>query len=184
MDVSILIDRSGSMDNHMQDVMDAARRFMSDLPDFTRCHVLTFNDQVTRLTPDNPQRLRSCPDSLWAVSKSVTAEGGTALFSAIDEAFLQTDGGAGALPHLVIVITDGVNNQTSRLNQEELIALKGTSGSKLLTFWAGSYDPSHLKGLADVETVSSADIRGDLDAFFHSIGVSVSGLQTLTIIRQ
>jgi len=179
MDVSILIDHSGSMSGHMPDVIQATRDFMSSLPDFTRCHVLTFNEKVTLLTSAEPGRLSSCPNSLQAISRPIKAEGGTALFYALENAFNQSMTTHSQLPHLVIVLTDGVNNQPHTLSFDQLVALKNRSNGKLLTFWVGSYDPAHLKGLADLESVSGANIKNDLDMFFHSIGVSVSGLQTL-----
>ena len=181
MNVSILIDRSGSMDTHMSSVMSATREFMANLPTFTRCHVLTFNDQVERLTQADNNKVASCPDSLWVINQHITPGGGTALFSALETALNQTAKMPKKLPHLIITITDGVNNQSSSLSFDELVSLKSKSNGKLFTFWAGSYDPTHLKGLADFESVSSSAIKNDLDMFFHSIGVSVSGIQTINI---
>ena len=124
----------------------------------------------------------SCPDSLWAISQPIKTGGNTALFSALQAAFtLKAKSKRWSIPHLVIALTDGLDNQPISLTHKQLIALKKSSNSKLLTFWAGSYDPSHLQGLADHETVSRQNIKSDLEAFFHSIGVSVSGLQTLRL---
>jgi len=64
MDVSILIDKSGSMKGHMPVVMAATRGFMANLPDFTRCHVLTFSDNIERLTSKSAKNASNYPDSL------------------------------------------------------------------------------------------------------------------------
>lgn len=181
MDVSILIDKSGSMDGHMSSVLTATRNFMAGLPDFTRCHVLTFSTKVERLTSSDASQIASCRNSIWSLNRPIKAEGGTALFSALENAFRTKTQNSMGIPHLVIALTDGVNTQDHGLSKEQLITLKQQENTQLLTFWAGSYDPTHLQGLANLESVSTQDIKTDLDAFFHTIGVSVSGLQTLTI---
>lgn len=178
MNVTILLDRSSSMGGFMPSVLTATRSFMTSLPDFTSCSVLTFGTNVEVL---NTSRI-ACPSSLYVLNSGITADGATALFAALENALGLPVTKTPGVPHLVIVITDGVNTQSHAFTREQLIALKKSSDARILVFWAGLHDPEHLKGIADFESASALNIRADLDAFFNSIGVSVSGLQTLDII--
>ncbi|GAB1256170.1 hypothetical protein NBRC116494_06720 [Aurantivibrio plasticivorans] len=179
MNVTILIDRSGSMAEAMPSVLTATRGFMANLPDFTRCRIFTFGADVQSLTPHDPAQLSACPQSLWVLNRPIHVGGGTALFSAIHQGLAIKDTPKSTLPNLVIVLTDGINTQGSPYTLFDLADLKKQSNSKIMTFWAGAHNPAYLKGLADIESVSTRNVKTDLDIFFHTIGVSVSGMQTL-----
>lgn len=180
MDVTILIDRSGSMLDAMPSVLSATRDFMANLPDWTQCHIFTFGSDVERLTSSDPDQLSPCPQSLWVLNQPIAVGGSTALFEAINQG-LAINAGHSALPNLVIVLTDGVNTQKATFTKAELISKKQILKSKVLTFWAGSYSPTHLQGIADYESVSTLNVKADLDKFLQTIGISISGIQTLTI---
>lgn len=176
--VSVLLDHSGSMTGNMTTVMDATRTFLNILPKFAKCSLYAFSSQVDHLGGGT----KPCPDSLDALATPIPAEGATALYAALDTAMRDHPTQTGGAPHLVIVVTDGGDTQGVSGGLPGLIALKAQSNAKVLVFWAGSSFPQALAGLADFETSSTSAIKSDLDAFFHSIGVSVSGLQTLELI--
>lgn len=176
LDVAVLLDRSGSMGGQMGMVQSATQTFLRELPSFTMCSVFTFGNVVDALT----QSQMPCASATNLLYTPIIAEGGTALASALERGMNARATPAQSLPNLVIVVTDGVS--TEAMDKKKLSALKAATKSKLLVFWAGFHDPEHLKGLADFETASSSNIKNDLDAFFRSIGVSVSGMQTLTLI--
>jgi uncharacterized protein YegL len=177
MDVSILLDRSGSMGGSMQMVQTATQEFMKQLPSFTQCSVLLFGSTVVPLT----QTPLPCSASGSLLSAPIAAEGLTALFAAL-ETGLGLHAAATGLPHLVILVTDGLNTENHVLSKEQIITLKKSTNARVMAFWAGAYDHEHLKGIVDFESVSTSNIKNDLDAFFSSIGVSVSGIQTLTLL--
>jgi hypothetical protein len=181
MDVSLLIDVSGSMEAALQDVTNASREFLSELPSFTRCSVLTFGTEVTRLTEAKPTDRSSCPESLNTLNQGLSASGTTALHRVLYDTLEDNKSISSTLPKLTIVLTDGQDSQNPEITAKQLIALKHESNSKILIFWAGSYDLSYLKGLADIESVSDQQVKQNLEAFFRSIGISINGLQTITL---
>ena len=176
--VTIALDTSTSMGGHMSTVVTATKEFMRELPSFTKCSLLTFGTNIAHLS----SRADSCPSSTYLLSKPLKADGATALYKAIDTGFKY-----GALrkkrdfPNIVVVVTDGVNTMKYGQTLASLTAIKKASNSKLFVFWAGSYAKGHLQGLADLELVSTQNLGSELDDFFRTLGVSLSGLQTLHI---
>ena len=180
--VSIALDISGSMGGHMKSVVKATKDFMLKLPDFTHCRVLTFNAKISHLTPREYKDLSSCPSSAYVMNTTPLASGQTALYKAI-ETGLTTDASSPnkSFPNIMIVVTDGINTVDLGQTLESLKIEKAKSNSKVFVFWAGNYKKGHLQGLADLEFVSTKDLDSELNSFFHSLGVSISGLQTLLI---
>lgn len=177
MTVSLLLDNSGSMQGFQAEALSAAREFLDSLPEFTRCHVFVFSDDVERLTIDPAP---SCPSSRDALLRVRPAGGGTALMDALEAGFSASNA-ASELPSLVIAVTDGVNTVTPSLAINELEKLKGNSNAKSLVYWIGSHNPDHLKSIADQEIAGRANVKSDLDDFFETIGVSVSGIQSIHV---
>ena len=50
-----------------------------------------------------------------------------------------------------------------------------------MTRWAGARAPEHLRGVADLELVSTRDLIGELKAFFRTVNVTINGMQTLHV---
>jgi len=182
--ITIALDTSGSMDGHMDLLVNATRKFLAELPSFTLCRLLEFNDDVTHITPLAFGRLTSCPSSGYLLNAPLIAGGKTALFKAIYSSFdlappYKRDG----FPNITIVITDGKNTVNSGISMFGLRHKKFISSSNLFVFWAGNYQQSHLAGLADLEFISTKDLKSELDAFFKTLGVTLSGLQVLKVKR-
>ncbi len=176
MNVDVLIDISGSMENALPAVRYATNGFMSGLPSFTNCNIFTFNDMVTRLTPNALPCVRAVR---WL--PNFKAGGKTALHSAIKNSLEGHAAQKTKYPALTIIVTDGKDTQNPEITLQMLKELKAKSHSKILVFWAGSYDPNYLQGLADIEMTSDKNIQTDLERFFTSIGISINGLQTITL---
>ncbi len=180
--VSIALDTSGSMAGHMSTVISETREFLSKLPDFTLCRIVTFSTDVNHLTPVDQGQLTNCPASAYLLNSVPQAEGATALYKAIQTGFnFDTTRINQNFPNITVVVTDGVNTIDYGETLASLQISKANSNSKLFVFWAGSYVQGHLQGLTDLEFVSTNNLSGELDKFFHSLGVSLSGLQTLHI---
>lgn len=179
LNVDLLIDVSGSMSGGLGGVTDASKTFMEELPDFTRCSVLTFGSHITHLTNESAKK-KSCRETVNVLDNGLSANGATALHLAIKQSMEEKKQHENTLPNMHIVLTDGADTQNPEITPEQLVNLKQESNSKVLFFWAGHYN-DHLKSLADIETVSTSNIHYDLDAFFRSIGVSINGMQSLTI---
>ncbi|MCB9987720.1 MAG: VWA domain-containing protein [Rhodospirillales bacterium] len=178
--VSILIDRSGSMSRVMPEVLDATRAFMKTLPEFTRCELLTFAKAIERLTPSAITHQLSCPRSTAYLPGKLKTGGATALYEALHQSF-QAGQNQSTTPKIVVVLTDGVNTATSHHSKASLLKEKNHAPAKLFVFWAGEDDPKHLDQLSDWEVMAGEDVRTQLDRFFQSIGISVSGIQTLRL---
>lgn len=178
-DVSILIDRSGSIGKHMPDIINETRNFMQSLPDFTRCHVFSFGSEVTRLTPIDVNKTVPCAQSLFVFDKTMVVGGATALYAALDKA-LQAPKHS-TTTQLIVVVTDGINTVGHRLSLAQLNDIKLQRGASVLVFWAGDYKAEHLQRIANYQTASTQGVKQDLDRFFSSISTAISGMQTLRL---
>ncbi len=179
MSVSLLLDNSGSMSGFQSQALEAARDFLDELPDFTRCDLYVFASVGEPL--NSAAGSSSCPSSSHLLSKVPAANGGTSLMNAIEEGFNKA-GDITELTSLVVIVTDGVNTVTPRLSHSDLLALKKQKNVKILVYWIGAHDRNHLKDLADQEIVGRSNVKADLDAFFETVGVNVSGIQSIELI--
>lgn len=178
MSVSLLLDNSGSMQGFQDQALSAASEFLENLPSFTRCNVFVFSDEVKRISTDPAP---PCPGSRGALSKVDPASGGTALLNALEAGFMAS-AGSSELPSLVIAVTDGVNTVNPRLSGKELADLKVNGNSKAVIYWIGAHDPDHLRGIVDQEISGRASVKSDLEDFFETIGVSISGIQSIQLL--
>lgn len=180
--VSIALDNSGSMDRYMSTVIKATQEFMNKLPVFTRCNVFTFADDIQYLTPVFLNQKTTCPASSYLLNKHIKADGMTALYKAINTGFTSMHSSDKQdFPNITVVVTDGVNTVNHGVTLADLKVSKPKLNSKLFVFWVGKVEKSYLQGLADMELVSTQNLEQELESFFHSLGVSLSGLQTLHI---
>lgn len=182
--VTLLLDVSGSMTGHIKDVTDAAERFVSSLPMLARCRIVLFNDQVQQFWPPSGHA-SGCAAAGFAFLKALPEpSGGTALLAAIEDSLRAPPSfSVPHLPAITLAITDGVDTgaRDSASEARRLATLKSTSGSKLFVFWIGQSDPALLTGIADLQIESGVDVKDELERFFRSLGVSLSGLQSLRV---
>ena len=180
--VSLALDVSGSMAAHMDAVITASRSFLSSLPLYARCRILTFNDAVNALPiPGGHQICRASGDALNAMP---APNGGTKLLAALDEGLRAPPvRGANTLPPIVLAVTDGVDTASPDPGGllASLATAKRQTGAKIFVFWAGVHEPTLLSGLADLQITGTADVKSELERFFQSLGVSLSGVQVLDV---
>ena len=180
--VTLALDVSGSMAAHMDAVIAASRSFLSSLPLYARCRILTFNDAVHALPiPGGHQICRASGDALNAMP---FPSGGTKLLTALDEGLRAPPvRGANTLPPIVLAVTDGVDTASPDPGGllTSLAQAKKDSGAKIFVFWAGVHEPTLLSGLADLQITGTADVKSELERFFQSLGVSLSGVQVLDV---
>lgn len=182
--ITIALDTSGSMSGHMDEVVKATKDFMSKLPDFTRCQLITFNEDVNYLSARDIKKQVSCPASTYLLNQNLQVGGMTALYKAIQTSFhTPFNFIKGRFPNIAIVVTDGKNTVDFKYGLLALSVIKKTNDSKLFVFWAGNYDKDNLSGLPDLEFISTQNLQSDLDKFFRTLGVSLSGIQVLKITR-
>ncbi len=182
--VTLLLDISGSMAGHMSDVVTAAQAFMSSLPLYARCRIVLFNDRVQHFWPP-PGQASVCATAGFAFWKPLPEpSGGTALLAAIEDGLRTPPELSGPrMQAITLAITDGVDTGASDPAAEvrRLASLKATQGGKLFVFWAGVSDPALLANVADLQIQGGADVKNELERFFRSLGVSLSGLQSVKI---
>ncbi len=180
--VSIALDLSGSMAGHEAALARATKTFMLGLPEFTKCQITVFSNDVYHLTPQDYNKLTSCPSSAYILDRPLKANGATALYKAIKTGFQSGSHRLNkSFPNIALVITDGVNTVDYGETIASLKLDKTLNNSKLFVFWAGNYQKGYLNGLADLEFVSTQNLDHELNKFFNSLGVSLSGLQVLHI---
>ncbi|MCL4677726.1 MAG: VWA domain-containing protein [Alphaproteobacteria bacterium] len=182
--VTLLLDMSGSMAGHMKDVVNAATSFMASLPLTARCRIVLFNDRIEEFGPQ-PPNAQVCATAGFAFWKPMPEpSGGTALLAALNHGLRSPPETMGPrLQPITLVITDGVDTGAADPAAElrRLAALKAASGGKLFVFWAGASDPALLANIADLQIAAGSDVKGELERFFRSLGVSLSGLQALRV---
>lgn len=176
--VNILLDISGSMGGHMEGVQRATQGFMEGLPDFARCRVTLFNDKLRPLTNTR----EPCANAKGVLDAPITTSGSTALFEAVGAGFDTSSGPVPAGTQIIaIAVTDGLDTDGYEGGLEGLKSKKESSGAKLFVFWSGDYLQGTLDDLPDLEFESTDNLDKELEQFFRSLGISISGLQTLLV---
>ena len=105
-DVSVVVDVSGSMSGEkIEQARQALHQLLGTLNAQDRFHLVAFGNRVVAQRPGWSDATRAAVDDARVWVDGLTAEGGTNISGALDEAF-RTPAAAGRL-HLVIFITDG-----------------------------------------------------------------------------
>ena len=146
-DIVLLIDSSGSMKGRMEETIEAARRFVSSLPDNTYIKVIDFDTKPKELPGQSK-------DAVLSGLPKIRADGATALYDSILNGLELLNGRK--RPSL-LVFTDGVDanwNDTgpgSMAGKEQVFSAVKSAGIPLYTIGFGAgRDSSTLAGLADV----------------------------------
>ena len=117
--ISVILDKSGSMETKQADVIGGFKRFLEDqrkVPGFARMIVTQFNTEVTPPTPAVPIH-----EMLPLSHDTYTPGGGTALFDAVAQTVSRAD--AEARPEdrvLCLIITDGEENSSRETTIEQV----------------------------------------------------------------
>lgn len=167
--VILVLDSSGSMGKQMPATLEAAKKFVSGLPDKTFVKVIDFDSQIRVLKGDTK-------DAVVKSLSSVTAAGSTMLFDATLKGLeLLQDKGRPAL----VVFADGADSsvdgqgQGSSATKEEVIEAVKEAGIPLYTIGFG--DKADKQVLKDFSAASggeyySAKDNKALEGVFEAIG--------------
>ena len=177
---SILVDRSGSMMDVMDDVRKAVRNLLGLLPDNALCEVIGFNHRWEQLGPGSRQ---PCRADRFDFDK-LNADGGTDIYSplsAVYETYRKSafDGWQRG----VFVITDGQLGD-DLVNAEQRRRALAVLKEKAFTtvFWHGNNAGAakHFVGLADAYLASGGDLKALLSASLGLVGEQYRGQVVLT----
>lgn len=172
----LFIDNSGSMAPYLDDAIMGTSEFLKALPDFIECDIYSFNDTVVHLNIH--QTGGSCEQLGGGLNLTLKPGGGTALLSALDLAFEPEDD---VTTIISVFISDGINTVTSTTSLALLRDKKNQNNAKLFMLWAGPQIRSPAVTLADLEIDIKADFRREIKNFFDKLGVSITGMQQITL---
>jgi Ca-activated chloride channel homolog len=148
--VGLVIDNSGSMKSKRDDVIPAALVFARSSNPQDQMFVVNFNEKVSFALPDNTPFTSQVAQLEVALSR-VRADGETALYDAVADAFEHLKKGSRD-KKVLIVISDGGDN-ASRHKLNEILALAGKPDVIIYTIGIfdeqdADRDPGVLKRLA------------------------------------
>ena len=154
----LLLDRSGSMTGSIEKVREAARTFLTELPENARCRLTSFNHTFTR-----PQSgYRPCGEILSELDR-IEADGGTDIYTPLLETYRELDTFEGDLKG-VFLITDG--HGSSALTKAAVLAAKSAPTHVV---WLGSFSERRLRDIADTHIYGDRDLKTLLNRYFASI---------------
>lgn len=185
--IFVLVDRSGSMVSALRGVAKSGRAFLNKLPKKrTDCMLGTFNHQFQLL--DKSYWHGSCSGKARLL-EGITAGGGTNIYSALLVVFQAINERTKALgtnvKPLVLVVTDGAQNDTVKIPKSEVIKAMEKSDTTVFTFWQGSgLDKRAMDGITAFEMENVSDIGKGLKTFFSNVNLYTAGQMHLLISKQ
>ena len=183
----VLIDKSGSMAASMDGVAKSGRVFLQKLPKKkSECMLASFNHQFHLL--GNSYWHGSCSGKARLL-KGIMPEGGTNIYSALLIAFQAIQSRKDAIGKnvkpLLLVVTDGAQNDTVAIPKAEVIKAMEKSGTTVFTFWQGrGLDKKPLEGITAFEMENTRDIEKGLKTFFSNVNLYTAGQMHLLIPKR
>jgi Ca-activated chloride channel family protein len=138
--VGLVVDGSGSMRPKRADVLSAAQTFVQASNADDEMFVVNFNEVVSFGLPDGVQ-FTSKPVALQLAIAQSPLSGQTALYDAMDAALKQLKRGSRD-KKVLIVISDGGDNASSRSNLKQIMTLAIESNAVIYTI--GLFDETDL----------------------------------------
>lgn len=170
----LLLDRSGSMENVINDVRIKAKSFLKALPASSECSVASFSGKFNY----HNSGFEDCNNGDFKLD-SLRAYGMTDLYSPLLDAYQKLDK---EYPQdyqkAVILITDGQISEDRKKRQELIKAKKD-----ILTFvyFLGKKNDQYLTGLADGFLSNTANIRSSLGKYFGSLSAGYNAQRTIQV---
>ncbi len=170
----LLLDRSGSMYEVMDDVKASARGFLKSLPSTAICAVSSFNSGFTY----HNELYENCNNGQFKL-RDLEAQGGTNLYTPLLRAYnsLAQDY-FNDYQKAIVIITDGQISPSAALREQVLSAKKDTLS---FTYFLGEKEERYLIGLSDVFLKSTSDIKNNLDQYFHSLSTAYKTQKVLNV---
>jgi hypothetical protein len=178
MTFAVLMDRSGSMAGHMDEMREAASGFIDALPNRAGCLVGAFSEGTASFDPDEGFGYFQCRARHFPMD-GLQASGGTDLFGSLGQLYDWMNQDAFKdHQRAVIIITDGhVNRNFER--EAEVIAAKGDVVT--FVYFLGGNEERFLKSLADSYLGHEGDLRQELPRFFNVVRDAYT---SQTVLRQ
>ncbi len=177
MNFVILLDRSGSMSDVMEDVKAAAQSFIDDLPDNATCAVGAFADEGGSFEPSEGLGVGQCVASNFPMH-GVEAGGGTNLFQPLKVTYEWLAEEKAGQQSAVIIITDGAFNRQTDLAH----VVRDLKGDALtFVYFLGGREERYLRSLADSYLTHEGDLADQLPRYFEVLSETYS---SQTVLRQ
>lgn len=176
----LLLDRSGSMAAHTEEVRAAAHSFLDALPENASCSVGAFSEGNASYREAEGFGVRlPCRASSFSLEGLNDAEGGTNLYMPLESAYhWLSRGNRGTHQRLVIVITDGVLNQA--LGREQLV--RDAKGNiRTFVYHVGGQEERFLSSIADHYLAHEGDLEASLTRYFEVLSESYSSQTVLRL---
>lgn len=176
----LLLDRSGSMVGHTEEVRAAAHSFLNSLPENASCSVGAFSEgNASYREAEGFGEWLPCRASSFSLEGLDDAGGGTNLYMPLESAYRWLSrGDRGTHQRLVIVITDGVLNQA--LGREQLV--RDAKGSiRTFVYHVGGQEERFLSSIADHYLAHEGDLETSLTRYFEVLSESYSSQTVLRL---
>lgn len=173
---TILLDRSGSMENYLEDVKQVAYEFIDMLPDTAYCEVGSFSDEnVWHFQGSAPL----CRPENFSLNL-VAAWGGTDIYTPLLNTYKRMEGYKAQ--KAVIIITDGIISSNFLMKSARKEELQATKKDTLtFVYWLGEYNEQDLKELADSYTHHQGSIRENLQKYLDVLANAYKKQRALTV---
>lgn len=175
----LLLDRSGSMAEHSDEVRAAAHAFLDALPENASCSVGAFSEgNASYDEAEGFGEWLPCRASSFSLEGLDDAGGNTNLYMPLESAYRWlTRGTRGSHQRLVIVITDGVLNQ-ALAREESVRAAKGDN--RTFVYHVGGQEERFLSSIADHYLAHEGDLATSLNRYFEVLS---EGYSSQTVLR-
>lgn len=172
--ITLLLDRSGSMAGHIDDVKKSAQAFLNALPKGAECAVGSFNSTAVYAH----KKYQSCTGGGFGF-ESIEASGGTDIYAALKGVYTVYE-----RPYFkdhqkaTIIITDGYT-LSNEARKKELLALK----KDILTFvyFIGGDKRDDIEALTDHFLAKGGNVKQSLSQYFGAIGQAYNSQKVLNV---
>ncbi|KUJ77228.1 hypothetical protein AVO44_17735 [Ruegeria profundi] len=176
----LLLDRSGSMSSHVDEVRQAAHAFLDALPANASCSVGAFSQNGASFSgSEGFGRERRCSSAWFSLSGLDDAGGGTNFFRPLEQTFDWLSSGARANDQrLVILLTDG---QANRELEREAQVLAAKGDIRVFVMHIGGREVRFLNTVADHYLAHEGDLDASLARYFEVVSESYTSQTVLRI---
>ncbi|MER3352368.1 MAG: vWA domain-containing protein [Hoeflea sp. D1-CHI-28] len=178
MTFAVLMDRSGSMMNHMDEMRVAAGGFIDALPDRAGCLIGAFSEGEASFEPREGFGFEQCRASNFPMH-GLRAGGATDLYGSLEHLYdWMNQDALSNHQRAVIIITDGQANRNLE-RQTSVIAAKGDVVT--FVYFLGGNEERFLQDLADSYLGHDGALRQELPRFFNVVR---DAYLSQTVLRQ
>ncbi len=171
---ALLLDRSWSMENHIDEVKATAKKFLNMLPDTAMCGVANFGHDWSY----SHSEYKSCGATDFQID-DIALSGTTDIFAVLKPTYTNF-----ARPFFngrqktVIIVTDGYTLD-DEVRKQELTSIKGD----VLTFvyFIGGTNRNALEGVTDHFITHEGDVAKSLSKYFETIGQAYKAQKILNV---